>query len=588
MRLIFLKSIILLFISSFVFCQSFLNLDFEYKNRTDSLPKKWYIAGSSYKTELDSVIKYHGKYSVRMEKANYKGTTFGCLTGILSSDLLKGKEITLKGYIKVQNIDSGYAGLWLRIDKNNSKSLFLDNMSNRGIRGTKDWQQVSIKTSIPDEATVAYFGPIFPGGGKAWFDYLEIEIDGKKIQDIAPITREPNPDEIDCLKKAIIPLKTVEAIENDEDLLPLKEAFSKAEITALGEVTHGSSDIFKMKHRLVKFLREKCGYNIFSIEANMPESYLINDYVLNGTGDPRILIAGMYFWTWNTMEVLNMVNWMKEYNAKNDKKIQFTGFDMQSFKGPVDELRKAADKYNNDSLKSKILQLDLALNETKDYLFDKRIDGNMRHEKKAKVSDLINEVNSIIAKLEISQKETDWLNQNTRILNQYLGGDDYTNRDRSMAENAIWIYEHNKPSKIAIWAHNGHIQKTGFTMGKDLKEKFGKEYLTVGFAFNKGKYTATGKNKLGTYDAQESYPGTYEYFFRSIDVPVFALDLREIPKDNPAANWLYRTLEFRSTGAVKTDNEFIDFSLTNNFDIIIFINESHNSELLLKDSKKDK
>jgi erythromycin esterase len=40
------------------------------------------------------------------------------------------------------------------------------------------------------------------------------------------------------------------------------------------------------------------GFTIFSIEANMPEAYRLNDYVLNGTGDPAQLIHGMYFRTW--------------------------------------------------------------------------------------------------------------------------------------------------------------------------------------------------------------------------------------------------------------------------------------------------
>lgn len=37
------------------------------------------------------------------------------------------------------------------------------------------------------------------------------------------------------------------------------------------------------------------GFNIFSIEANMPEAYRLNDYILNGNGDPATLIKGMYF-----------------------------------------------------------------------------------------------------------------------------------------------------------------------------------------------------------------------------------------------------------------------------------------------------
>src|SRR5437588_10112893 len=72
------------------------------------------------------------------------------------------------------------------------------------------------------------------------------------------------------------------------------------------------------------------GFTIFSIEANMPEAYRLNDYVLNGNGDPAKLIKGMYFWTWNTQEVLDMVLWMRAFNKSGKGRVQFTGFDMQT------------------------------------------------------------------------------------------------------------------------------------------------------------------------------------------------------------------------------------------------------------------
>lgn len=85
-----------------------------------------------------------------------------------------------------------------------------------------------------------------------------------------------------------------------------------------------------MKHRLVEYLASQRGFTLFAIEANMPEAYRLNDYVLEGKGDPAALIAGMYFWTWNTEEVLAMVQWMRDYNQSGRGRIEFTGFDMQT------------------------------------------------------------------------------------------------------------------------------------------------------------------------------------------------------------------------------------------------------------------
>jgi erythromycin esterase len=87
---------------------------------------------------------------------------------------------------------------------------------------------------------------------------------------------------------------------------------------------------FRMKHRLFEYLATTQGFTIFSMEANMPEAYALNDYVLNGVGNPRALIKGMYFWTWNTQEVLDMGEWMRQFNQSGRGRVQFTGFDMQT------------------------------------------------------------------------------------------------------------------------------------------------------------------------------------------------------------------------------------------------------------------
>lgn len=85
-----------------------------------------------------------------------------------------------------------------------------------------------------------------------------------------------------------------------------------------------------MKHRMVEYLATREGFTIFSIEANMPEAYRLNDFVLNGVGDPKQLLKGLYFWTWNTEEVLDMILGTREFNRSGKGRIEFTGFDMQT------------------------------------------------------------------------------------------------------------------------------------------------------------------------------------------------------------------------------------------------------------------
>jgi erythromycin esterase-like protein len=67
----------------------------------------------------------------------------------------------------------------------------------------------------------------------------------------------------------------------------------EARIVSLGEATHGSREFFQLKHRMLEFLASEMGFSIFSIEANLPETYRMNDYVLEGKGDPAQLLRSV-------------------------------------------------------------------------------------------------------------------------------------------------------------------------------------------------------------------------------------------------------------------------------------------------------
>ena len=150
----------------------------------------------------------------------------------------------------------------------------------------------------------------------------------------------------DWIRAHAIRLTTPEAGHGFADLQPLKPVIGNARLVALGEATHGSREFFQLKHRMLEFLATDMGFTIFTIEANMPEAYRLNDYVLNGTGDPAELLRGMYFWTWDTEEVLDMIRWMRAFNQSGKGRVEFTGFDMQTPVVAQDIVRAFIAKYD--------------------------------------------------------------------------------------------------------------------------------------------------------------------------------------------------------------------------------------------------
>ena len=60
--------------------------------------------------------------------------------------------------------------------------------------------------------------------------------------------------------------------ESGFEIQPLKKMIGSSRIVALGENTHGTSEVFKMKHRLIEFLATEMGFTILSVEVGMPEA----------------------------------------------------------------------------------------------------------------------------------------------------------------------------------------------------------------------------------------------------------------------------------------------------------------------------
>jgi len=156
------------------------NLGFEKQINENALSNGWFKWGS-YALSIDS-LSHSGEKSGKITSTD-KGK-FGSIAYKIPANY-NGKSIKLEGYMKIKNVENGYAGLLLRIDGNGS-SLAFDNMQKQKISGTKDWQKYTITFDYPEEAENIFIAGILSGKGEAWFDDFKLTIDGKNIQSLKP------------------------------------------------------------------------------------------------------------------------------------------------------------------------------------------------------------------------------------------------------------------------------------------------------------------------------------------------------------------------------------------------------------------
>lgn len=183
-----MKKIAILILTSFlIHCQAQtdqkFNLGFEKQTNINALSDGWFKWGD-YKLTIDT-LSYSGQKSGKI--SSIENGHFGSVTYQILANY-SGETIKLEGYIKIKNVENGFAGLLLRIDGNGG-SLAFDNMQNQNVSGTKDWQKYSIKLDYPEEAEIIYVAGLLTGNGEAWFDDFVLSIDGEDVQTLKEIEK---------------------------------------------------------------------------------------------------------------------------------------------------------------------------------------------------------------------------------------------------------------------------------------------------------------------------------------------------------------------------------------------------------------
>jgi erythromycin esterase len=562
----------------------YLNLDFE-DTTPDGKPKFWYAGGAGYTVLVERGDVPSGEACLKLESIS-TNRTFGVATSSFPVDSARGKKLLYKGYIRTEDVKDGHAGLWWRVDKAPQQVVAFDNMANRGPRGTSGWQEYVIELDIPGDGTNINFGVLLTGSGKAWFDNLKIYLDGKPYEQVRPEPIVPKKADLRWIREKAIPFDTEAPVPEHSDLLPLKKMIGSSRIVALGEGTHGTSEFFKMKHRIVRFLAEEMGFTVFAIEANMPEARAVNRYVLTGKGDPKKALSGLYFWTWDTSEVLAMIEWMKDFNLSGKGRMTFYGFDMQFPDVAMTNVRRFVDKADPefvdtlDELFMQISEVSQSVRKTRDR---SQIQWRKWYDAAKQVREHLASRRDYYAQ-SLDALEVDWAIQDALVILQAVEANmpGKRSRDESMADNLDWILSHNPPeTKVVTWAHNGHVSKslgTYRSMGSFLSERHGDDMIVFGFAFHEGEYTAVGNNGINVYDTSPSEPGSVEWFLKSSGIPRLILDLREASSGDKGAGWLMQELDFRSIGAMALAYAFSPRRITEEFDALIYFEKTTPSD----------
>jgi erythromycin esterase len=368
-----------------------------------------------------------------------------------------------------------------------------------------------------------------------------VSASAQKRRAATPPWNDPAQSAAAWLQSNAILFETAEPNSGIDDLLPLRRMIGDARIVSLGEATHGTHEFFAMKHRMVEFLVRDMGFTVFGIEAALPETDRVNDYVLHGIGDPGEAVRGMGFWTWDVQEVVDLAVWMRNYNlARGDKPaVKFRGFDMQSSRYAIQTLPgylQRVDPENASAIAAGWSCWAPYANGQSGY------NALPVNAKSACAANLQTVHDTIAAKRDdyvarSSASEFETYLRYARVMQQHESRDGgrLPGRDPLMAENAAWLTETAHPGeKLVLWAHNFHVgTEPGNTMGARLRGKFpGRQMVIFAFVFNEGEFNSRLQNgtSIGAVTKHRVGQGTngVERLLRTAAQPRMIVDLRDL------------------------------------------------------------
>lgn len=161
--------------------------------------KGWFLSGMDsqhYKIGVDREIVHQGRASGYLKATSLvTNESFGTMMQQFKADRYMNQRLRLSGFIKTEEVKV-FTGLWMRVDHKNGDVIQFDNMSNRPIKGTTDWNRYSIVLDVPAGSEVISFGVLLSGEGKVWIDQLDFsEVDHRtpitNLETATPLQEEP-------------------------------------------------------------------------------------------------------------------------------------------------------------------------------------------------------------------------------------------------------------------------------------------------------------------------------------------------------------------------------------------------------------
>ena len=114
--------------------------------------------------------------------------SYGLVVQDVDAENYRGRRVRLIGYLRCQ-LQSGWCGLWMRVDPIKGAPLAFENMQKRPVKGNTEWTRYQIELDVPAQADSLHYGGLLNGRGQIWLDDFQIEVVGLETPGLAEVKK---------------------------------------------------------------------------------------------------------------------------------------------------------------------------------------------------------------------------------------------------------------------------------------------------------------------------------------------------------------------------------------------------------------
>jgi erythromycin esterase-like protein len=395
----------------------------------------------------------------------------------------------------------------------------------------------------------------------------------------------------------------------------------------IGEASHGTHEFYRERARITRRLIDELGFTAVAVEADWPDAYRVNRYVLGLSDDIDANTALSDFrrfpgWMWRNHDVLQFVEWMRARNdahAHPATRVRFYGLDLYSLQASIEAVIEYLDRVDPAEAaraRARYSCFDHVGRDGQAYGYALAYERAIPCENEV-VAQLLSLRNRAEAYLRrdgwVAEDELFFAEQNARVVRdaeeyyQQMYRADVSSwnlRDRHMAGTLDALVGHLEPqlgrAKVVVWEHNSHVGDARATemaargelnVGQLARQRYGDDCLLVGFTTNDGTVTAATDwgGEAERKRVRPALPHSYEALLHGTGRYCFWVDTRDATaREAFRAPRLERAIGVIYRPETERRSHYFDARLGDQFDAVIHLDHTRALEPLERTSLWDR